>query len=54
MKITKGDIAFYQLSKLYFICENPKMERWMNMNPYYEKVPKESVPTEYFKNSAKK
>ena len=35
MKIQRGDIVFHQLSKLLFRCENNKMERWMNMNPYY-------------------
>lgn len=31
------DVVFHSLSKLYFRCENKKMERWMNMNPYYVK-----------------
>jgi len=33
--IKKGDIVFHQLSKLYFRCENAKMARWMNVNPFY-------------------
>lgn len=33
--IKVNDIVFHSLSKLYFRCENKKMERWMNMNPYY-------------------
>lgn len=35
--VRKGDIVIHLLSGLYFLCENNKMERWMNMNPYYEK-----------------
>jgi len=34
--IKKGDIVIHTLSKLYFRCENQKMERWMNMNPFYK------------------
>ena len=33
--IKVGDIVVHKLSKLYFLCENKKHERWMNMNPYY-------------------
>lgn len=36
--IRKGDIVIHQLSKLYFRCENTKMERWMNENKYYQKA----------------
>jgi hypothetical protein len=35
--IKRGDIVFHKLSKLYFRCENNKMERWMNLNPFYVK-----------------
>ena len=45
-----GDIALHTLSGLYYRCENKKMERWMNTNPYYQFVPKESAPNnDYFK-----
>lgn len=54
MKISKGDIVLHQLSKLYFICENAKMEKWMNENKYYKMVLKEVVPKDYFINSAKR
>jgi len=37
--IKKGDIVLHQLSGLFYICENTKMERWMNMNPYYIVAP---------------
>jgi len=33
--IQVGDTVFHTLSKLCFLCENQKHERWMNMNPYY-------------------
>jgi len=33
--IVKGDIVYHELSKLYFICENKKQEKWMNMNSFY-------------------
>jgi len=46
--IVKGDVALHTLSKLYFICENNKMARWMNMNHFYQLVDKESVPRSYF------
>lgn len=42
--IHTNDIVLHQLSKLYFRCENKKMERWMNMNPYYIKS---DLPTGY-------
>lgn len=42
--ICVNDIVFHKLSKLYFRCENKKMERWMNMNPYYQK---EKLPEGY-------
>jgi hypothetical protein len=35
--IKKNDIVLHTLSGLYFECENRKMERWMNMNPFYVK-----------------
>jgi len=38
MNIRVGDIVFHQLSKLLFRCENLKHERWMNMNPFYQKT----------------
>lgn len=37
-EIRINDIVFHQLSKLLFKCENKKHERWMNMNPYYQKT----------------
>lgn len=46
--IKVGDIVLHGLSKLYFKCENKKHERWMNMNPYYIRVPNDSVPESYF------
>lgn len=33
--IKVGDIVYHKLSKLLFVCENKKHEKWMNMNPYY-------------------
>lgn len=36
--IKVNDIVLHELSCLFFICENKKHERWMNMNPYYIKV----------------
>lgn len=45
------DVVFHQLSKLYFYCENQRMEKWMNMNPFYRIAKKEevdSLPTLYF------
>jgi len=30
------------------------MEVWMNKNPFYKKVPKDYVPEDYFRNSAKR
>lgn len=38
MNIRVGDIVFHRLSKLLFKCENKKHERWMNMNPFYQKT----------------
>ena len=49
--IKKGDIVLHELSKLYFRCDNEKMARWMNMNPYYKKVPSDVVPESYFKKN---
>lgn len=45
--IRKGDTVLHQLSGLYFICENTKMERWMNMNPFYIWQPSDVVPPSY-------
>lgn len=47
--IKVGHIVLHALSGLYFICENKKHERWMNMNPFYKWVPKDSVSPEYFR-----
>ena len=49
--IVVKDIVFHELSKLYFICENKKQEKWMNMNPYYIKVSNLELPSDYFKKS---
>lgn len=49
--IKTKNIVFHELSKLFFVCENSKMERWMNMNPYYRvATTKEitSIPSGYF------
>jgi hypothetical protein len=46
--IVMGDAVFHQISKLYFICENKKMARWMNMNPNYVWTVKDSIPKSYF------
>ena len=46
--IKVGNIVKHELSNLYFICENKKMERWMNMNPYYKLMPDDVVPKTYF------
>ncbi len=45
------DIVLHTLSGLYFICENNKMERWMNMNPYYEKQNEVKLPETYFRKN---
>ena len=47
--IIVGDIVFHTLSKLYFICENNKQERWMNTNSYYVKANNVTLPSTYFK-----
>jgi hypothetical protein len=47
--IIVGDIVFHTLSKLYFICENNKQERWMNMNSHYIKTNDADLPKTYFK-----
>jgi hypothetical protein len=39
MDIKVKDIVLHTLSGLYYRCDNKKMERWMNMNPYYELAP---------------
>ena len=49
--IKKGDIVLHTLSGLYYRCENEKMSRWMNMNPYYKLMPKDIVPESYFKKN---
>jgi hypothetical protein len=37
-------------SKLYYICENKKHEKWMNMNSYYvKKADNIILPQTYFK-----
>jgi len=38
MIIRVGDIVYHQLSKLLFKCQNKKQERWMNMNPFYQRT----------------
>jgi len=50
--IKKGDIVLHVLSKLYFRCENQKMEKWMNMNSYYVIPPKKDIPplSYFYKN----
>lgn len=48
MTIKIGDIAYHQLSKLVFRCENKKHERWMNMNPYYLKTDLKTIDYEQF------
>jgi hypothetical protein len=45
------DIVLHELSRLYFICENKKQEKWMNLNPFYKLVPKDSVDPLYFKKT---
>lgn len=46
------DIVLHQLSGLYYICENNKQARWMNMNEYYIPVPEFMwPPKDYFKKS---
>jgi len=42
------DIVLHELSGLYFICENAKQERWMNMNKYYKLMPNNIVDKAYF------
>lgn len=42
------DIVLHSISGLYFICENKKQERWMNMNPYYSRADKGIIPKGYF------
>jgi hypothetical protein len=43
------DIALHTPSGLYYRCENTKMERWMNMNGFYEKIkPGVHLPKTYF------
>jgi len=49
--IKKNDIVLHSLSGLYFICENAKHEKWMNINPFYMIVPKDIVSESYFKKT---
>ncbi len=48
------DIALHILSGLYYRCENTKQKKWMNENPFYKLVPKNTVPDSYFFKSAAK
>jgi len=47
------DIVLHTLSGLYYRCENTKHEKWMNQNPYYKLVAKDSVPESYFHKNDK-
>lgn len=47
------DTVYHSLSKLYFICENKKQEKWMNENKYYSKSNIE-LPNNYHKKNNKK
>lgn len=49
--IKVGDIVLHQLSGLYFVCENKKHERWMNMNSFYKLIQKDIIPDKYFKKN---
>jgi len=50
--IRVGDMVLHKLSQLYFICENKKHERWMNMNSFYVLVPQDVIlPPNYFKKN---
>lgn len=51
MNILVGDIVFHQLSKLLFRCENKKMMRWMNMNPYYQKTDLKTIDYELYERT---
>lgn len=51
MNILVGDIVFHQLSKLLFRCENKKMMRWMNMNPYYQKTDLKTIDYEQWERT---
>lgn len=46
--IKQKDIVLHTLSGLYFICENTKMEIWMNMNPYYIPADRKQISETYF------
>lgn len=46
--IRVNDIVLHTLSKLYYICENKKQERWMSMNPFYVLQDRGVVPRSYF------
>lgn len=45
-----NDIVLHTISQLYYICENKKQERWMNMNPFYVLADK-VIPESYFKKN---
>lgn len=45
------DTVLHKLSGLYFICENAKQERWMNMNPYYVLATGVILPDTYFRKN---
>jgi hypothetical protein len=49
--IVKGDIVYHQLSKLLFRCENLKHERWMNMNPFYQKTELKNIDYSVFEKT---
>jgi hypothetical protein len=51
MNIRVGDIVFHQLSKLLFRCENKKMERWMNMNPFYVRTDLKEINYDLYETS---
>lgn len=50
MNILVGDIVYHQLSRLLFRCENNKMMRWMNMNPFYIKTDLKEIDYEKFEH----
>lgn len=45
-----GDILYHILSKLLFRCENKKHERWMNINPFYQKTDLKEIDYNKFEN----
>jgi len=48
MHIVKGDMVLHTLSGLYYMCENNQQARWMNMSPFYQCVPADTMPESYF------